>query len=315
MTTPSHSFDALTPLLTTLKVEDTAVIKVERDTFSTLLLAITAGMFIGLAFIFYVVATAGGSTLPYGLNKLIGGICFSMGLMLVVVVGGELFTSTVLTIVARASARVSTFALMRNWTLVYIGNFIGAMVLVGLMIMAKHYEAGGGVVGIGYLQAAQAKMNHSFSQAFALGILCNIMVCLGVWMAYAGRTVADKLLAVILPVAMFVAAGFEHCVANMFLIPMAIMSKQVAAPEFWLQSGLQVEQFVDLTWSHFVFNNLIPVTLGNIVGGAIFVGMVYWLVYRRPVLSQAKVSVIPLHIAESEGEASEIAFRVAESQD
>ncbi|WP_295027875.1 formate/nitrite transporter family protein [Shewanella sp.] len=131
-------FDANTPDATALKVEDAAVIKVNRDSVSTLILAMTAGVFIGLAFVFYVVVTAGGSALPYGLNKLIGGLCFSLGLMLVVVLGGELFTSTVLTITARASKRITTKALMRNWGLVYLGNFIGAMLLVGLMIAAKH---------------------------------------------------------------------------------------------------------------------------------------------------------------------------------
>lgn len=281
-------FDANTPATTALKVEDAAVIKVNRDTVSTLILAMTAGMFIGLAFVFYVVATAGGSALPYGLNKLIGGLCFSLGLMLVVVLGGELFTSTVLNITARASKRVTTKALMRNWGLVYLGNFIGAMLLVGLMIAAKHYEAGHGLIGLGYLQTAQAKLHHTFGQAFALGIMCNIMVCLAVWMAYAGKTVTDKLLAVVLPVAMFVAAGFEHCIANMFLIPMAIFTKQVATADFWANAGIDPSQFADLTWSQFILHNLVPVTLGNIVGGAIFVGLTYWFVYRRPALAKAQ---------------------------
>ncbi len=279
--------DANTPLATAQKVEDMAVVKVNRDTLSTLILAITAGVFIGLAFIFYIVVTAGGSVLPYGLNKLIGGLCFSLGLMLVVVLGGELFTSTVLTITARASKRITTKALMKNWGLVYLGNFIGAMLLVGIMIAAKHYEGGHGLLGLGYMQTAMAKLQHTFVQAFALGIMCNVMVCLAVWMAYAGRTVVDKLLAVVLPVAMFVAAGFEHCIANMFLIPMAIITKHVATPEFWANAGIEPSQFADLTWSQFLLNNLVPVTLGNIVGGAIFVGLTYWFVYRRPQLNRA----------------------------
>ncbi|WP_076414753.1 formate transporter FocA [Shewanella sp. UCD-KL12] len=279
--------DANTPLATALKVEDAAVVKVNRDTLSTLILATTAGVFIGLAFIFYIVVTAGGNVLPYGLNKLIGGLCFSLGLMLVVILGGELFTSTVLTITARASKRITTQALLKNWGLVYLGNFIGAMLLVGIMIMAKHYEGAHGLLGLGYMQTAQAKLQHTFGQAFALGIMCNIMVCLAVWMAYAGRTVVDKLLAVILPVAMFVAAGFEHCIANMFLIPMAIITKHVAPSEFWANAGIAPSQFADLTWSQFLLNNLVPVTLGNIVGGAIFVGLTYWFVYRRPQLNSA----------------------------
>ncbi|WP_394204114.1 formate transporter FocA [Shewanella waksmanii] len=275
-------FDAITPATTAQKVEDTAVVKVNRDTTSTLVLAMTAGLFIGLAFIFYVVVTAGGQSLPYGLNKLIGGLCFSLGLILVVVLGGELFTSSVLTLTAKLSHRVSLAAMLKNWGLVYIGNFIGAMLLVALMIAAKHYESGHGLLGLGYLTTAQAKLQHSFTQAIALGIMCNIMVCLAVWMSYAGRSVTDKVIAVILPVAMFVAAGFEHCIANMFLIPMAIITKQVATTEFWAHAGIEPAQFADLTWSQFVFANLIPVTIGNIIGGALFVGLTYWFVYRRP---------------------------------
>lgn len=282
--TPSP-FDASTPIATAKKVEDAAVVKVSRDTVSTLVLAITAGVFIGLAFVFYIAVTAGGSALPYGLNKLIGGLCFSLGLMLVVILGGELFTSTVLTITARASKRISTKALLRNWSLVYLGNFIGALLLVGLMISAKHYDAGHGLLGLGYLQTAQAKLQYSFGQAFTLGIMCNVMVCLAVWMAYAGRTVTDKLLAVVLPVAMFVAAGFEHCIANMFLIPMAIVTKFVATPEFWASAGVDPSHFADITWSQFLLHNLVPVTLGNIVGGAIFVGLTYWFIYRKPELA------------------------------
>lgn len=114
------------------------------------------------------------------------------------------------------------------------------------------------------------------------------MVCLAVWMAYAGKTVTDKLLAVVLPVAMFVAAGFEHCIANMFLIPMAIFTKQVATADFWANAGIDPSQFADLTWSQFILHNLVPVTLGNIVGGAIFVGLTYWFVYRRPALAKAQ---------------------------
>ncbi|WP_028775201.1 formate transporter FocA [Shewanella waksmanii] len=279
-------FDAITPANTAQKVEDTAVVKVNRDTVSTLVLAMTAGLFIGLAFIFYVVVTAGGHDLPYGLNKLIGGLCFSLGLILVVVLGGELFTSSVLTLTAKLSKRVSLTAMLKNWGLVYIGNFAGAMLLVLLMISAKHYESGHGLLGLGYLATAQAKLQHSFIQAIALGIMCNIMVCLAVWMAYAGRTVTDKIIAVILPVAMFVAAGFEHCIANMFLIPMAIITKQVASTEFWAQAGVDPALYADVTWSQFVFANLIPVTIGNIIGGALFVGMTYWFVYRRPALKR-----------------------------
>lgn len=287
MNTHSESLLALSPAETAKKVEDVAVEKINRNKLSTFMLAVTAGIFIGIAFVFYVVATSGAhGMLPYGLTKLIGGLCFSLGLMLVVILGGELFTSTVLTITARASKRISTKQLLGNWALVYFGNFVGAMILVALMITAKHYMSGHGVFGLGYMTTAQAKLHHTFSQAFALGIMCNILVCLAVWMSYAARTVTDKLLAVVLPVAMFVAAGFEHCIANMFLIPMAIVTKNVAGPEFWTSIGANPSQFADLNWQQFIFHNLVPVTLGNIVGGAIFIGLTYWFVFRRPSLNR-----------------------------
>jgi formate transporter len=274
-------FNALLPSDMARKAVSVGVKKAGTDPLSAVALAMTAGAFIGIAFIFYTVVTTGNASMGWGAQKLMGGLVFSLGLMLIVVNGGDLFTSTVLTVVAKADKKISWSDLSHNWAIVYVGNFAGAIGLVLLMQMAKHYEFGKGAVGLNYLSIAQAKLQYDFSQAVALGILCNILVCLGVWMTFSARSVTDKLVAVILPVAMFVASGFEHCVANMFQIPMAIMTKSNASPEFWQAIGKQPADFADLTWTAFFYNNLLPVTLGNIIGGGLLVGLVFWFIYLR----------------------------------
>ncbi|PLW76134.1 formate transporter FocA [Cohaesibacter celericrescens] len=275
-------FDALLPPEMAQKAEDVGVGKATKHPRVTLMLAIMAGAFIGIAFVFYAVVTTGNTNMGWGANKMLGGLAFSLGLMLVVVNGGELFTSTVLTVVAKASKKISWGQLARNWLLVYFGNFIGALLLVGIMLLAKHYDQANGSLGISYMSIAQHKLHHTFLQAVALGTMCNVMVCLGVWMTFSARTLTDKLLAVVLPVAMFVAAGFEHCVANMFMIPMGILTKASVGPEFWQATGRTAAEFADLTWTHFFINNLLPVTIGNIIGGGFLVGLCYWFIYLRP---------------------------------
>ncbi|MBQ1784998.1 MAG: formate transporter FocA [Gammaproteobacteria bacterium] len=268
------------------KAEDVGVAKATKDLLYTLSSAITAGAFIGIAFVFFTVVTTGGGALPYGINRLIGGVCFSLGLMLVIICGGELFTSNVLTVVARASAKISGRQLLRNWAIVYLGNFIGAMGLVLIMFLTDHHADADGQVGINYLNIAQHKLHHSFIKAVALGIMCNVLVCLAIWMTFGARTATDKMVAVVLPVSMFIVAGFEHCIANMFEIPMAMMIQQLAADTFWQAAGANPADYADLTWGRFIFNNLIPVTIGNIIGGGLLVGLTYWFVYRRPDLQK-----------------------------
>lgn len=277
-----ETFDAALPPDMARKAENVGVTKANKPPLVAFILAMTAGGFIGIAFVFYTIVTTGNGDMGWGASKLMGGLAFSLGLMLVVVNGGELFTSSVLTVVAKASGKISWRQLIRNWGIVYAGNFIGAIALVGLLLMAKHYTFGSGKVGINYMTIAQHKLHHDFLQAVALGILCNILVCLGVWMTFSARSVTDKLLAVILPVAMFVASGFEHCVANMFQIPMAIMTKSLAGAGFWAQNGMDPNDFADLTWSNFFLANLLPVTIGNVIGGGLLVGLVYWFIYLRP---------------------------------
>ncbi|ANI28728.1 formate transporter [Yersinia entomophaga] len=276
-----NPFDALLPAAMAKVAEDAGVYKATKHPMKTFYLAITAGVFISIAFVFYITATTGTAGVPFGFAKLVGGICFSLGLMLVVVCGGDLFTSTVLTTVAKASGRITWRQLGTNWVNVYVGNLAGALFFVALIWFAGQYMVANGQWGLNVLQTADHKLHHTFIQAVCLGILANLMVCLAVWMSYSGRTIMDKMFAMILPVGMFVASGFEHSIANMFMIPMGIVIKNFASPEFWQAIGATPEQFANLTVSNFVIDNLIPVTIGNIIGGGLLVGLTYWVIYLR----------------------------------
>lgn len=259
-----------------------AVGKTAKPTRTTVALAVTAGIFIGLAFVFYLTVTTGGSELGWGLNRLLGGLAFSLGLILVVICGGELFTSTVLSAIACANRQITPRRMLGTWGKVYAGNFLGAMLLLALVTMAGLYQLDGGQWGLNALNVAQHKLHHQPLQAFALGILCNMLVCLAVWMTFCSANMMTKMAMLILPVAMFVSTGFEHSVANMFVVPLGITIQHLAPASFWLDLGVNPNQYADLTLSNFVFANLIPVTLGNIVGGGVLVGLGYWTIYRAP---------------------------------
>ncbi|MGV7961638.1 formate transporter FocA [Photorhabdus tasmaniensis] len=276
-----NPFNLLPPAVMTQIADDIGVYKTTKHPAITYISAITAGVFISIAFVFYITATTGTASVPYGLAKLVGGICFSLGLMLVVVCGADLFTSTVLTIIAKATGRITWNQMFKNWINVYLGNLIGALFFVAVIWFAGQYNVANGLWGLNVLQTADHKVHHTFIEALSLGILANLMVCLAVWMSYAGRSLMDKIFVMVLPVSMFVASGFEHSIANMFLIPLGIVIKHFAPTEFWFNVGATPEQFSQLTISHFITNNLIPVTIGNIIGGAILVGLTYWLIYLR----------------------------------
>ncbi len=239
-------------------------------------LSMLAGMYIGFGCLLSTVITTGaGGILPYGVTRVLGGLIFCLGLILVVVGGAELFTGNSLMVIAWIDGKISMVSMLRNWLFVYVGNFLGAVILAGLVFLSREYRFGQGEVGKTILNLALVKVNYPFVQALALGILCNILVCLAVWMTYGGSSIADKIAAIIFPITAFVAAGFEHSVANMYALPLGWMIRAFD-PAYATSTALNLSQ---LTWQRILVNNLLPVTLGNIIGGAFFVGAIYAAVY------------------------------------
>ncbi|EOB3600853.1 TPA: formate transporter FocA [Vibrio vulnificus] len=274
------------------EAEKFALSKANKTSAMTLGLAIMAGAFIGLAFLFYITVTTGSANAGWGLSRFAGGLAFSMGLILIVICGGELFTSSVLSSISWANKQISFTKMLSIWGKVYIGNFIGAMFLLLLVTGAGLYQMDGGQWGLNALNIAQHKLHHTTVQAFSLGVLCNLLVCLAIWLTFSSANAMTKAVMTMLPVAMFVSSGFEHCVANMFMVPLGIVIANFAPDTFWAQVGANASQYADLNIGHFITANLIPVTLGNIVGGAVLVGLANWCIYRRPELKAAKISTI-----------------------
>jgi formate/nitrite transporter len=276
MTTGEVRIDALLPPEMAKRAEYLGVRKAEAPHLATFTLAILAGAFISLGAVFATTVAAGASgVVPYGIVRLLAGLVFTVGLVLVVVGGAELFTGNNLIVMAWAGRKVTSPALLRNWTIVYAGNFVGAVGTAVLVFVSRQYTFGGGSVGTAALATAAAKVNYDFVQAVALGVLCNALVCLAVWLTFSARSTIDRIAAIILPIAAFVAAGFEHSIANMYFIPIGLLIK-VFDPAFTAASGVDVS---GLTWESFIVANLIPVTLGNIIGGAVLVAAVYWFVF------------------------------------
>ena len=261
--------------------EDAAYAKATGRALKSFLLGLTAGGYIALGFVFFVTSQVGAADLPWGVARVLGGIVFATGLALVVLTGAELFTSSTLTLTARASGRITWGQLLKNWGIVYVANFIGALTIVALVFLGGTWRSADGGWGTVVLNSSLDKVSHSFLEAFVLGILCNLMVCLAIWAAYSGRTTTDKILAVTMPIALFVAAGFEHSVANMFMIPLGLLIKYTAGADFWAGADLVQGDFAALTWDAFLVNNLLPVTLGNIVGGGVMIGILYWTIFHH----------------------------------
>jgi formate transporter FocA len=266
------------------KAEDIGVAKVNLNLASLFALAVLAGAFIALGAIFATTVTTGAGALPFGVAKVLGGLAFSLGLILVIGGGAELFTGNNLIVMAWAGGKVPTRRLMYNWTVVYVGNFVGSIVTAYMMFLSRQYLFADGAVGLNVLKIATAKTSLDFGQAIVLGIFCNALVCLAVWLSFSARTLTDKILAVIFPITAFVAAGFEHSVANMYFIPTGLFVKSGAIDEFWKTTGSAASDFGNLTWGRFLTANLLPVTIGNTIGGVALVGLVYWFIYRRPQL-------------------------------
>jgi formate transporter len=276
------SLDSLLPADMALKAEQIGVRKAHLNPLSMFVLSVLAGAFIGLGAVFATTTVAGASgVLPYGLVRLVSGVVFSLGLILVIVGGAELFTGNNLIIMAWASRKVSTGLLLKNWLIVYLGNFVGSVGTALLVFASGQFAFGQGAVGAAALATASSKVGLNFWQALVLGILCNGLVCLAVWLTFSARTTTDRILAIVPPIAAFVAAGFEHSIANMYFIPIAMFIKAGAPAEFWVAIGRTAADYASLTWGAFLFNNLLPVTIGNIIGGTLLVGVVYWFVYLR----------------------------------
>jgi formate transporter len=262
-------FDAYAPKEIADRVETIGVAKARLPLLSQVALGVLAGGFIGLGALYFTLVTSD-TALSFAVSRLLGGLVFSLGLILVVIAGAELFTGNNLLVLAWASRRITTRELLCNWLIVYFANFAGALGLVALVYLSNHGQMNGAGVGIQAVKIAAAKASLPFAEAFFKGVLCNILVCLAVWLALAGRSIVDKICAIIFPISAFVAAGFEHSVANMYFIPLGIL----------LKDRVPAGAVEHLDWSS-LWTNLLPVTLGNIVGGALLVALVYSFIYQR----------------------------------
>jgi formate/nitrite transporter len=291
---PQHiAFDPILPATMAARAEEGGVKRVATDPLTLFALSVLAGAFIAFGAVFATTVGAGAITvttadgaaasagLPYGVVRLLMGMAFSLGLILVAVGGAELFTGNNLIVMAWASGRVRTRDLLFNWTVVFIGNFVGALATAGLMFYTTQYTFGSGAVGLLALSTAHSKASHAFVPAVALGIMCNALVCLSSWMCYSARTTVDKIFTIVPPISAFVAAGFEHSIANMYFIPIGLFIKAGAADSFWTSIGKTAADFPALTWQNFFVGNLLPVTIGNIIGGSLMVAAIYWFIYLR----------------------------------
>jgi formate/nitrite transporter len=241
------------------------------------ILAVLAGVYVGFGA--QLATTVSMDLAPYvgiGLSNMISGAVFSVGLMLVVLGGAELFTGNNLIWLSYLGRRSKLSEVMRNWVTVYLGNFIGSVLLVFIIFVGGFYTLGGDLLGVRALAIANSKVNLGFVQLVARGIVCNWLVCMAVWLATSTEDATGKILACLFPIMAFVASGYEHSIANMYFIPMGILLKGV--PSLALRPGLEL---TNLTWGGLVFRNLIPVTLGNIIGGCFFVATLYWYIYLR----------------------------------
>ena len=276
----SVSIDTILPADMALRAEQSGVRRASADSLTVLVLSAMGGAFIAFGAIFATTVSAGSSALPYGLAKLLSGIVFALGFVMVVVAGAELFTGNNLIVMAWASGKVRTRSLLLNWLITFTGNCFGAVATAALMLFTTQYTFGAGAVGLAALTTANSKAALAFAPALALGIMCNALVCLASWMCYSARTAVDRVAIIVLPIAAFVTAGFEHSIANAYFIPMGLFIKATAPDSFWTSIGKTGADFPALTWAG-CLGNLVPVAIGNIIGGSLLVAAVYWFVYLR----------------------------------
>lgn len=272
--------DALLPQDMALRCETAGAAKAARDVVSMKALAVLAGAFIAFGAVFMTVVLTGTGEMPFGMARLLGGVVFSLGLILVVIGGAELFTGDNLMVMAWAGGRICFGRLLRAWVIIYFGNLVGAVGTALLVFLSGHYRMADGAVGRTALAIAEGKAALPFHEVLLLGLLCNVLVCLAVWMSFSARSVAGKVIVIVPPVAAFVAAGFEHSVANMYLLPEGLLILHGAPEGFWTAIGLTPSDFPGLTAAG-ALRNLVASTIGNMVGGGLFVGLVYWFIYLR----------------------------------
>ncbi len=266
------------------KVQSLGVTKARLPFLQTAMLGVLAGAFIGFGALYFTLV-ASDATLGFAATRVLGGLAFSLGLILVSVGGAELFTGNNLMAMAWADRKITTAEVLRNWLIVYAANAVGAIGLAVLVYLSNHAAMNGGAVGAAYVKIAAAKTALPFAEAFFKGLLCNVLVCLAVWLAMAGQTVVDKIVAIVFPISAFVAAGFEHSIANLYFIPLGMLLSDA------------------VTWSGLV-SNLVPVTLGNIFGGSVLVALVYYLIYRRPALASPRSGAERTRADDEGGEAA-----------
>jgi formate/nitrite transporter len=288
------ALDAILPANIATRAEAAGVAKAATDPLTLAVLSVLGGAFISFGAILATTVSAGSvvitpadgapafsAALPFGITRLLVGLVFCVGLIIIVVAGAELFTGNNLIVMAWASGKVSAGALLTNWLVAFTGNALGAMMTAGFMFYTGQYTFGAGAVGLAALGTANAKTSLGIVSALTLGLMCNALVCLAVWMCFGARTTVDRVITIIPPITAFAAAGFEHCIANIYFVPIALFIKAGAPQEFWVMVGRTPADFPTLNWTNFLIDNLLPVTVGNIIGGSLMVAAVYWFVYLR----------------------------------
>lgn len=271
MADQSISVDALSPAQTEAKAETLGISKGSMPAGRMFVAAMLAGAFIGFGAMFFCLFTSD-SSLPFAVQRAGGGACFCLGLVLVLCCGAELFTGNSLMVCSLFSKKIGAGQLARNWAIVWLGNLVGSLVVVFLVCASQMGAMNGGAVGTTMVNVASSKASLAPATIFAKGILCNVLVCLAVWIGFSARSVVDKVLGIFLPITAFVACGFEHCVANMFFLPTGLLMKSAGFGAAVANAGA-----LDVTA---ILYNLSAATVGNIIGG-VLVGLAYWFVYAR----------------------------------
>lgn len=260
--------DAITGFDLLEKAEQVGVGKAGMAPFKIFLSAVLAGAFIAFGAMYFCIVISD-TSLSFALQRVLGGLAFTLGLVLVLVAGAELFTGNTLMVCAASSKKISWKIVLKNWLIVWLGNLVGSLIAVALIYLAHVPEMNGGGVAEAMVNTAISKTSNDWYVTLVKGVLCNTFVCLAVWIGYASRSVTDKVIGVLLPISAFVAAGFEHCVANMFFLPMGFILNL---------EGVGVPEAIAVTG---ILENICFATIGNIIGGAVCVGMMYWLIHRK----------------------------------